>query len=98
MQEEVGLRLDPETVSFAGIVFRSSRVTNTYQFIFKATVSSDVYKNFVLQASEIDQAVFVSKHEVLEGHREYAPPIIVWANNRPISAYSEQTIDLLATG
>lgn len=84
--EEVGLVIDPKVIEFAWVASRQGPVEFTYQFVFKAPLPSG---NIVLQESEIDEAIFVSKEEVLSENRPYATALHQWASGK--AGYVEQT-------
>lgn len=92
VREEVGLTVAPESVVFAWIAARRSAVLDTYQFIFKAPLQSQVLDNVVLQASEIEDWRIVTKEEVLSGNIHYAQAIILWAHDNQ-QGYIEQNFD-----
>lgn len=92
--EEVGLKISEDTVEFAWVVSRSSRHTMTYQFVFKAPLAREDEAAIVLQTSEIDEDMFISKAEVQTDNRLYGQVIKNWANDR--SGYVEQTFEVSA--
>jgi 8-oxo-dGTP pyrophosphatase MutT (NUDIX family) len=88
-REEVGLTIDPATVSFGWVANRASRVADTYQFVFRASLPAGMESHIELQATEIDDYAFVDRAEVARGERDYGKVIEHWANNA--SGYVEQT-------
>lgn len=90
--EEVGLTIDPATVSFAWVASRASRVADTYQFVFRAPLPVGVESQIALQADEIDDYVFVDKAEVARNERIYGKVVEHWVNNA--SGYVEQTFGM----
>jgi 8-oxo-dGTP pyrophosphatase MutT (NUDIX family) len=88
-REEVGLVIDPDTVSFAWVASRASRVADTYQFVFRAPMPADMEARIALQADEIDDYAFVDRIDVARGDRTYGKVIEHWAHNS--SGYVEQT-------
>lgn len=86
--EEVGLRLDSESLDFALVTNRMSGSAQTYQFIFKAKLP---LAQITLQKAELDASAFVTKEQVLSADRRYAQAIQNWANGR--TGYIEQTFD-----
>ncbi len=95
VNEEVGLTIKPEDVDFLQVMYRSSDIVDTYQFIFKAPLGEAMAEAIVLQESEIEACNFVSKEQVKEGGRTYAPAIVEWANDSETISYGEQVVDLL---
>jgi 8-oxo-dGTP pyrophosphatase MutT (NUDIX family) len=87
-REEVGLVIDPDTVSFAWVASRASRVADTYQFVFRAPMPADMEARIALQADEIDDYAFVDRMDVARGDRTYGKVIEHWA--RGSSGYVEQ--------
>lgn len=87
--EEVGLTIDPASLRFAWVAHRSSKVINSYQFVFYGQLPPDAEAQIVLQASEIDEYAWVSKDEVAAGERHYGKVIEQWA--RGASGYVEQS-------
>ena len=92
-REEVGLVIDPATVTFAWVANRMSRVADTYQFVFRAPLPQGVETRIKLQAEEIDDYAWVSKAEVAAGERHYGKVIEHWAAGA--SGYVEQTYGAL---
>ena len=88
-REEVGLVIDPATVSFAWVANRASRVADTYQFVFRAPLPLDAAEHIVLQADEIDDYAWIERSDVAAGERHYGKVIEHWANDA--SGYIEQT-------
>jgi 8-oxo-dGTP pyrophosphatase MutT (NUDIX family) len=87
--EETGIKVTPEAVEFVAVVNRKSDVADTYQFIFRAPLTSEALDNVVLQPSEIDEFVLVTKEQVQTGNRRYGKVIEHWADGR--AGYTEQT-------
>lgn len=87
--EEVGLRIDEQSVEFAWIASRKSKRAMTYQFVFWTRLPKGYEDNIILQASEIDESVFVSRDDVSRDERRYGKVIKNWA--RGMSGYVEQT-------
>jgi 8-oxo-dGTP pyrophosphatase MutT (NUDIX family) len=87
--EEVGLRIDEKDVEFAWVVSRKSQQAMTHQFVFRAHLPKAYESNIVLQASEIDESVFVSRDDVYRDERNYGKVITNWAQG--VSGYIEQT-------
>ena len=77
--EEVGVDVHPDTVEFIAVVNRSSDMAQTYQFIFKAPLGTDMLDSVILQASEIDDYVLVTREQVALGDRHYAKAIEHWS-------------------
>ena len=88
-REEVGLIIDPETVSFGWVANRTSGVADTYQFVFRASLPAGASDRIVLQAAEIDDYAWVHKDEVALADRHYGKVIEHWA--RDTTGYVEQT-------
>lgn len=90
--EEVGIAIDPHTVSFVAVVNRKSAIADTFQFTFTAPLSADMMSGLKMQPSEINEYALVTKAQVKSGDRTYGKVITHWAHNR--SGYIEQTFDL----
>ena len=88
-REEVGLVIDPATVSFGWVANRASRMADTYQFVFRAPMPTDVESRIALQADEIDDYAFVDRADVARGERPYGKVVEHWANDA--GGYVEQT-------
>lgn len=86
--EEVGLKITPEQVEFVAVVDRKSDFAQTYQFVFKAKLSTGALKEVALQASEIDEFALVTKAQVTTHDRHYGKVIEHWVNGR--TGYIEQ--------
>jgi 8-oxo-dGTP pyrophosphatase MutT (NUDIX family) len=90
IKEEVGLIIDPASLSFKWVTARHSTSIDTYQFIFKAPLPSGAEKSIVLQASEIDEWRLVTKADVLSNDIDYAKTVQLWAQGNA-EGYIEQT-------
>ena len=89
--EEVCIHLPPEEVQFVGVVYRTSELLATYQFLFAAKLTDEMASSIVLQASEIEEHALVSKTEVQQEDRQYAARIKKWAANDVLD-YDEEMI------
>lgn len=87
--EEVGLRIDEKDVEFAWVVSRKSQQAMTYQFVFRARLPKGYENDIILQASEIDESIFVSRDDVCRDERNYGKVIKNWAQGT--GGYVEQT-------
>lgn len=87
--EEVGITIDPQKVEFVAVVDRRSSYADTYQFIFKAPLELRGIDEIVLQQSEIDEYVLVTKTQVATRDRRYGKVIDHWASDH--TGYFEQT-------
>ena len=88
-QEEVGLVIDPQNVSFVRVTNRASSSASTYQFVFKASLSEDMIAGIELQAEEIAEWTLVDCNEVKSANREYGKVISDWAEGK--TGYVEHT-------
>ena len=90
LEEEAGISLAAESLEFAYVVNRKSELMQTYQFIFRTT---QLYtgEKLVLQPSEIDEARFVSKNEVLANQDAYGLAVVLWAQDNT-RGYVEQQL------
>lgn len=88
-REEVGLVVDPATVTFGWVANRTSELADTYQFVFRAPFPAGSEQHITLQADEIDDFAWVTKAEVEVDDRHYGKVIEHWA--RGASGYVEQT-------
>jgi 8-oxo-dGTP diphosphatase len=89
VNEEVGIDIKPEQVTFVAVVDRISNEAQTYQFLFKAELPSDT--KIILQSSELDEYAFVARDKVLTKDRYCAKAVYAWANN--LSGYIEETFE-----
>lgn len=87
--EEVGLVIDPATVTFAWVANRTSDVADTYQFVFRAPLPASAEEQITLQADEIEDYAWVTREEVAAPERTYDQVIVHWADGT--SGYVEQT-------
>lgn len=87
--EEVGIVVDPQKIEFVAVVDRRSDYAETYQFIFKSPLLIGSLKEIVLQTSEIDEYMLVTRDQVRTDDRAYGKVIKYWATGR--SGYIEQT-------
>lgn len=90
--EEVGIRLDGRELTFVLVADRISKHLQTYQFLFKATLSEAAKKQIVLQPTEIDDYAFITKAQVHLADRDYAKAVQQWAGG--ITGYVEQTFGM----
>lgn len=89
VSEEVGLSLPIDSIALIATVDRISTIMHTYQFIFKASVSSSVEKDIQLQAVEIAAWRWVTKQEVLSKTDRYSAGVERWAEGKT-EPYIEQ--------
>lgn len=89
--EEVGIDVHPGTVEFVAVVDRYSDTAQTYQFIFKAPLGTNMIDRIILQASEIDDYALVTKDEVLSSDYYCAKAIGHWVNGT--TGYIEQRFE-----
>lgn len=87
--EEVGIKVNPKDVEFVAVVNRKSDYADTYQFIFKAPLKKSTLADIILQESEIDHYVLVTKAHIKSGDRNYGKVIEHWSKGR--TGYIEQT-------
>jgi len=87
--EEVGITVDPKDVQFVAVVNRKSDFADTYQFIFKAPLKKAMVDGIIVQETEIDNFLLVTKAHVVAGERKYGAVIKHWAEGR--TGYIEQT-------
>lgn len=90
--EEVGIEVAPEMVTFVAVLDRRSDIAQTYQFIFKAPLGTDVLDHVILQASEIDEYALVTKEHIRSRDRTYSRATELWADGS--TGYAEQLFEL----
>ena len=90
LEEEAGISLATESLEFAYVVNRKSELMQTYQFIFRST-QPYAGEKLVLQPSEIDEARFVTKDEVLANQDAYGLAVVLWAQG-DTRGYVEQQL------
>ena len=78
--EEVGIRVDTARVEFVAVINRKSDLAQTYQFIFKATLTKTMLEHLVLQNSELEEYALITKADVARKNRVYGKVIEHWAN------------------
>lgn len=93
--EEVGVVVKREAVSFMMVIDRMSDHAQSYQFIFRASFPEAMSGHIIMQASEIEAYVFVSRAQILAKDRFYAESVLRWAEDK--TGYIEQKIDMTAT-
>jgi 8-oxo-dGTP pyrophosphatase MutT (NUDIX family) len=91
-REEVGLTIDPATVTFAWVANRTSKLADTYQFVFRAPLPAGFEGQVKLQASEIEDFAFVTRDDVRRGDRHYGKVLQQWANDT--RGYVEQSFTI----
>lgn len=87
--EEVGIAVDPRKVTFVAVVNRRSDYAETYQFIFKAPLVMGGIDKIVLQASEIDEYLLITRDHVKRNDRPYGKVVMHWVLGH--TGYIEQT-------
>jgi len=87
--EEVGITIDSKDVEFVGVANRKSDFADTYQFIFKAPLKKSMVDGIILQESEIDSFLLVTKAHVATGDHKYGAVIRHWAEGK--QGYIEQS-------
>ncbi len=87
--EEVGITIDPRSVTFVAVVNRKSDFADTYQFIFKTKLTKQMLNDITLQATEIDKYLLITKADVRAGGRQYGKVIGHWVLGH--AGYIEQT-------
>ncbi len=88
VKEEVGIALDAANLEFVAVIDRKSIDAQTYQFVFKAPLESAMAERIILQSSELDEYLLVTKAEVTATDRVYGKVIRHWVND--VSGYVEQ--------
>lgn len=88
-REEVGLVVDPATISFGWVATRTSKLAETYQFVFRAPFPAGAEQHINLQVNEIDDFAWVTKADIETADRHYGKVIEHWAKDA--SGYIEQT-------
>ena len=91
-REEVGLTIDPAMVTFAWVANRTSKLADTYQFVFRAPLPAGFEGQVKLQASEIEDYTFVTRDDVRQGDRHYGKVLQQWANDT--KGYVEQSFTI----
>lgn len=91
--EETGVVRTSDQLEFVRVITRGSSIMQTYQFIFRSTVSYTQDEVIALQQDEIDEYRFVSKDEVLSSVQSYGLAVVLWAQN-DTSGYVEQRLEL----
>jgi 8-oxo-dGTP pyrophosphatase MutT (NUDIX family) len=91
-REEVGLTIDPAMVTFAWVANRTSKLADTYQFVFRAQLPAGFESQVKLQASEIEDFAFVTRDDVRRGDRHYGKVLQQWANDT--RGYVEQSFTI----
>ncbi|HEX7483992.1 MAG TPA: NUDIX hydrolase [Candidatus Saccharimonadales bacterium] len=90
-REEVGLTVDPATVSFGWVANRTSKQADTYQFVFRAALPADAEARIKLQSSEIEDYAFVTRDEIETQNRHYGKVLFQWV--RDARGYVEQSFN-----
>lgn len=92
-QEEVGLVVTEDEVSFFAVASRSSDKGLAHQYIFRVVLDDARLERIVLQQSEIDAYQFLSRDAVLASNEGFAWSIPHWAHHRPGGYVETQIID-----
>ena len=94
--EEVGITIDPVAVEFVAVVDRKSDIAQTYQFIFKTTLTKTMLEHLVLQDTELEAYALITKTDVASKNKPYGKVIDHWANGA--IGYVEQLFDPRTNG
>ncbi len=86
--EEVGIRVDPETLQFRLVADRVSEIAQTYQFVFEARINDDDIAGIQLDEHEIAEVAIVTRQQILDGERYYSQSTKLWAGGT--TGYDEQ--------
>jgi len=89
--EEVGIRIEPDDLTFRMVVDRAGTVAETYQFVFESMLDEFRLDAVRSDDKEIEQWAFVTREEILAGNRHYSPSTEQWANGN--TGYFEQVFD-----
>lgn len=90
VEEEVGLKLDPDKLEFGWVTSRVSKVAMSYQFIFRHPLDDAMLDQIVLQVEEIEDWRVVTRDEVLSSNLHYSKAAGAWARGYD-GGYLEQT-------
>ena len=74
VEEEVGIKIDPENLQLAMVASRHSDEFSTHQFVFFTKLENDVFSEVKLQESEIVASKFIAKNEV-----DFEDVSLLWA-------------------
>lgn len=88
VEEETGVRLDPDSLKFVMVVDRISRIAQTYQFVFEVKVDSSILQAISLDGDEITGYEIVTREAILAGNLVYSQTTHAWAKG--ITGYQEQ--------
>jgi 8-oxo-dGTP pyrophosphatase MutT (NUDIX family) len=86
--EETGITVVADAVEFVAVIDRKSSFAQTYQFVFKSPLTSNMISDISLQPSEIDEYALVTKSQISTNDRHYGKVIEHWATNK--TGYIEQ--------
>ena len=92
-QEEVGLVVTEDEVSFFAVASRSSDKGLAHQYIFRVVLDDARLERIVLQQSEIDAYQFMSRDAVLASNEGFAWSIPHWAHHRPGGYVETRIVD-----
>lgn len=81
LEEETGIVLVSDDISFAYVLDRVSDIMHTYQFIFRATRPIVPTQNITLQTDEIAAYKFVNQESVLADAVLYGEAVVAWARD-----------------
>ena len=82
VEEEVGIKIDPENLQLAMVASRHSDEFLTNQFVFFTQLENNVLSEIKLQESEIVSSKFISKSEVDSNDGSLLWAIRAWAVDR----------------
>ena len=82
VEEEVGIKINPENLQLAMVASRHSDEFLTNQFVFFTQLENNVLSKIKLQESEIVSSEFISKSEVDPGDGSLLWAIRFWAANK----------------
>jgi 8-oxo-dGTP pyrophosphatase MutT (NUDIX family) len=89
VREEVGVQLDADDIKFRFVADRTSPRAQTFMFLFETNQPAVGDSPIVIDETEIEEYVFVSKQQILDSD-QYSESTKMWAQG--FVGYTEQTI------
>jgi 8-oxo-dGTP pyrophosphatase MutT (NUDIX family) len=87
-EEEVGIAVDVNSLTFKLVVDRVSEIAQTYQFVFEASVRQEDLENLCADEAEIEEIAVISRQQIIDRDRYYSQSTIRWAEGH--TGYEEQ--------
>ncbi len=88
VNEETGLVIDPNDLTFSAVYMRKSDTAYTYQFVFELRVEPTLFDTLELEPGEVEAAQVVRRQDIVDEQLYCSQSVFKWASGE--RGYSEQ--------